>query len=99
MLIIMTLFMLVIFILFSVIILTGDSKEFLFMLDGDIIIPAGAISKGPEVRLLNPITWVFGGIFILLYLKIIWKLVSYNWKNKASLYTEKQKLKRRLHNF
>lgn len=27
--------------------------------------------------------WVFLGIFILLYLKIFWKLKSFDWLNKS----------------
>lgn len=99
MLIIMTLFIFICFICFTFIILAEDGLDFLLMLDGDNFIPTGiAETIAPEPganRLLNPTTWVFLGIFMLLYLKVLWKLVSFNWKSQANYRSEKKKLKKR----
>jgi len=98
--IIIALLLLIIFVVISYFILTDEGNRILFMIDGDILIPAGVMEKmnqGKTMELLKPTSWVFFGIFVLLYLKILWKLISFTWKNKVSNRIVKQKLRQRIY--
>ncbi|NLT95077.1 MAG: hypothetical protein GXW85_06005 [Clostridia bacterium] len=87
-----------VFLIFSFLVVIDNNKDFLFMPAGDNFIPAGAgekMAKKSVTDFLNPTLWVFMGIFILLYLKILWKLVNFNWKYKNKK-EKKQRLKSRV---
>jgi len=87
------LLLLVIFVVFSYITFADEGIWYIF--DEETLIPAGSLEKltFQSKSILKPAAWVFLGIFVLLYLKILWKLISFNWKNKAAIRVERVKVK------
>jgi len=96
--IILALILLIIFVIFSYFTLIDEGNKVWFMIDGDILIPTWAMEKiaqEPTMNLIKPTAWVFLGMILLLYLKILWKLIIFNWTNKSNPRIVKQKQKER----
>ncbi|MFZ5945527.1 MAG: hypothetical protein ACOYVD_15600 [Bacillota bacterium] len=66
-----------------------------FIFTGDNFIPAG-LSDRPQkftIEYLKPTYWALLGVFLLIYLKIIWKLVISRWQTNTKVKGYKVKLK------
>ncbi|KJS23048.1 MAG: hypothetical protein VR72_02370 [Clostridiaceae bacterium BRH_c20a] len=94
-LIFLGLILLIIFVMFSYFTIVDEGNKILFIYQGDNFIPAGAMERMPRefAGLLKPTSWVFLGILVLVYFKILWKLVSLNWKSKNNFKKKDSKIR------
>ncbi|KJS81035.1 MAG: hypothetical protein JM58_18030 [Peptococcaceae bacterium BICA1-8] len=88
------LILLIFFVVLSYLAIIDEGKIW-FIDQGDNLIPAGVMERMPKgvVGLLNPASWVFLGILVLVYFKILWKLICFNWKSKNNYKKKDGKIK------
>jgi len=93
------LLLLIIFVMLSFFTMVDENNKIWFIFDEDTLIPAGSLEKMrvESRRPLKPVAWVFLGILLLLYLKILWKLVSSSWKFEAGKRKERVKIRQFMH--
>jgi len=89
------LILLILFVLLSYLAIVDEGNKIWFIYQGDNLIPAGAMERMPKgfAGLLNPASWVFLGILVLVYFKILWKLIYFNWKSKNNYKKKDRKIK------
>ncbi|MFZ7101698.1 MAG: hypothetical protein ACOWWO_03440 [Peptococcaceae bacterium] len=76
------LIMLIIFVIISYIIFANSEKAGWYINEGGNFIPV-VLSEKPHsfsLEFLKPTYWGLLGILALLYLKILWKIISSNWR-------------------
>jgi len=89
------LILLIIFVVLSYLYIVDESNKLWVIYQGDNLIPLGTMERVPKeaAGLLNPTSWAFLGILVLIYLKILWKLVGFNWKAKNNYKKKDSKMR------
>jgi len=91
------LFLLIVFVILCYFILVEPERSVWFIYNSDTLIPAGALEKPNNVNkvFFKPAYLILLGVLVVGYLKIIWKLISFNWKFNF----KKAKVKRKVRGY
>lgn len=83
MIIILGLLILIGFIIMIYIIFPDNGERVWFINEGGNFVPVDGQKRSFNngIEFLKPAYWAFLGIVILLYLKILWKLISLTWRS------------------